>query len=81
MPQHDAPIPAGLDTIEAVRGPVRRLADRFGDRDPADIAIGALYAAHDLAMRSGLDPAAAIEWIRTAADEMERQLIEQQGER
>ena len=77
MPKHDTHTPAGLDTIEAVRRPIRRLVDRFPDREPIDVAIGALYAAHDLAMRSGLDKAAAIEWIRTAADQMERQLLEQ----
>ena len=75
MPNHDDPTPAGLDTIEGVRGPIRRLADRFPDREPIDVALGALYAAHDLAQRAGMTAAEAIEWLRTAADLMERQLI------
>lgn len=76
MPQHDAPEPDGLTTIEAVRGPIRRLADRFPDKEPIDVALGALYASHDLAMRAGMDAHDAIEWLRTAADLMERQLLD-----
>ena len=76
MPKHDTPQPAGLDTIEAVRGPIRRLADRFPDREPIDVALGSLYASHDLAMRAGMTPIEAIEWLRTAADLMERQILD-----
>jgi hypothetical protein len=77
MPKHDSPAPDGLDTIEGVRGPIRRIADRFPDREPIDVALGALYASHDLAMRAGMSAAEAIEWLRTAADLMERQLLAQ----
>ncbi len=76
MPQHDPKIPAGLETIEAVRGPIRRLVDRFPDREPIDVALGAVYASHDLAQRAGMSAAEAIEWLRSAADLMERQLLE-----
>lgn len=75
MPEHDKPEPDGLATIEAVRGPIRRLADRFPDREPIDVALGALYASHDLAMRAGMAAPEAVEWLRTAADVMERQLL------
>ena len=75
MPQHDEAKPDGLDTIEAIRGPIRRLVDRFPDREPIDVGLGALYASHDLAMRAGMNAAEAIEWLRTAADVMERQLL------
>lgn len=77
MPQHDDTTPAGLDAIEGVRGPIRRIADRFPDREPIDVALGALYAAHDLACRAGMTPAEGVEWICTAADLMERQLLDQ----
>ena len=77
MPKHDEQTPDGLATIEAVRGPIRRLADRFPDREPIDVALGALYASHDLAMRAGMSAAEAIEWLRTAADLMEAQLLAQ----
>ncbi|MBZ9650326.1 hypothetical protein K9B33_22605 [Sphingobium sp. 3R8] len=75
MPNHDPAIP-DTSAIEAVRGPIRRLAERFPDREPIDLALGALYASHDLAQRAGMDPHSAIEWMRTAADLMERQLLE-----
>lgn len=75
MPQHDQQQPAGVDQIEAIRGPVRRMADRFPGVEPIDIALGAVYASHDLATRAGMTPHQAIEWLRTAADVMERQLM------
>lgn len=77
MPQHDKNEPAGLQAIEAVRGPIRRLTDRFPQMPVIDVALGALYASHDLACRAGMTPVEAIEWLRTAADLMERQLLNQ----
>ncbi len=74
-PKHDDTAHEALATIEGVRGPIRRLAERFPDREPIDVALGALYAAHDLAQRAGMTPADAIEWLRNAADLMERQLL------
>ena len=40
-----------------------------------DVAVGSLYAAHDIAQRFKQDPFAAIEWLRTGLDLMERQLL------
>lgn len=40
-----------------------------------DAAIAAIYSAHDLAMHTGKSPAEAIEWLRTALDLQERQLL------
>lgn len=75
MPKHDEPLPDGLLAIEAVRGRVRRIADRFPAIEPIDVALGALYASHDLARRAGMTPIEAVEWLRTAVDLMERQLL------
>ena len=77
MPQHDDHPTDVAANVEAFRGPIRRLADRFPDREPIDVALGALYASHDLAMRAGMNAHDAIEWMRTAADLMERQLLAQ----
>lgn len=65
------------ETIEAIRGPIRRLAEHFPNKEPIDIALGALYASHDLAMRSGMDAHEATAWIGVASRMMERQLLDQ----
>lgn len=80
MPKHDDTAPE-TTAIEAIRGPIRRLADRFPHVEPIDVALGALYASHDLAMRAGMSPHDAVEWMRTAADLMERQLLERAAAR
>lgn len=61
--------------IEAVRGPLRRLPEKFPNFEPIDVALGALYGAHDLAQAAGMTPIEAVEWMRTAADVMEAQLM------
>lgn len=65
--------------IESARNVNRRAARlyRAAGVEPADVAIAAVYSAHDLAtdLHEG-DPAAAIEWMRTALDLMERQLLD-----
>ena len=38
--------------------------------------MASLYAAHDIAQNYKRDPFAAIEWMRTGLDLMERQLME-----
>ena len=43
--------------------------------EPIDAAIGAIYATHDVAMRAGMSSHDAIEWMRSATDMMERQLL------
>lgn len=63
-------------SIETVRACIRRLPERLPDREPIDLALGAIYASHDLAQRAGMNAHDAIEWIRTAADLMERQILE-----
>lgn len=75
-PKHDDTAHEAAATIEGVRGPIRRLAERFPDREPIDVAMGALFASHDLARRAGMSPIEAVEWLRTAADLMERQLLD-----
>lgn len=45
--------------------------------DPVDVAIAASYAAHDASQHTGRNPHDAIEWLRTALDLQERQLLEQ----
>lgn len=77
MPMHDETKSASVAIIETFRGPIRRLADQFPDREPIDVSLGALYASHDLAMRAGMTAHEAVEWLRTAADLMERQLLAQ----
>ena len=70
------PAQSETSAIEAVRASIRRLPDRLPGRETIDIALGALYASHDLAQRAGMSPHDAIEWQRSAADLMERQLLE-----
>ncbi|MFZ2996264.1 hypothetical protein [Sphingobium sp.] len=66
--------------IELCRRINRSAARQYEDRgiEKADVAIAAIYSAHDLAMdlHNG-DPHAAIEWMRNATDIMERTLLEQ----
>ena len=64
----------------AIRVPVLTLieAERV---QPIDAAIGAIYATHDLAMHAGMDGHTAVEWMRTATDLMERQLLERDAAR
>lgn len=68
---------ASLAAIETCRRINRSAAAEYLARGVRadDIAIAAIYSAHDLAMHDGRDPAGAIEWLRTALDVMERQLL------
>jgi hypothetical protein len=65
---------AHIDTFRALH---RRLGDlgKAKGVQPIDLAVSSMYATHDLAMRAGMDAHAAIEWIRTAADTMESQVL------
>lgn len=70
--------------MEPIRAAFRNATSKLaaaGRIEPIDAALGAVYATHDLAMRAGMDAHAAIEWMRTAADLMERQLLEHQAAR
>lgn len=66
-------------TIERCRSFLRKASTEISSRgvENVDVAIGAVYAAHDAAvvLHSG-DQQAAIEWQRTALDLMERQLLD-----
>lgn len=53
----------------------RKLIDGQGVR-PIDALVAAIYSTHDLASRVHGNPVAAVEWIRDAADTIERQLME-----
>jgi hypothetical protein len=68
-----------VKAIELCRGLNRKAADEYEKRGVSleDVAVAALYSTFDIAQRfKGGDPFAAIEWIRTGADLMERQLME-----
>lgn len=67
-----------LQHIEMCRRISRRAAEQFRAMgvEADDVAIAAIYAAHDLAMDTGRDPHQAIEWLRTALDLQEAQLLD-----
>lgn len=66
--------------IEICRRLYREAALKYAERGVPirDVAIAAIFSAHDLAMHSGLNAHDAIEWLRTATDVMERQILEGQ---
>jgi hypothetical protein len=68
-----------MKAIELCRDLQRRAAiecERHGV-SLEDAAVASIYASHDIAQRfNGGDPFAAIEWLRTGLDLMERQLME-----
>ena len=64
--------------IEATRNILRRAGQHIGqlkDLPPVDVALAGTYAAHDLAFDLTGDPFAAVEWLRTALDLLERQAL------
>ena len=63
--------------IDTWRKLTRSLATKLSQRgvEPADITIALAYALHDAATELTGDPMGAVEWMRTAADTMERQLM------
>jgi hypothetical protein len=67
-----------IKAIELCRKLNRVAAEEYEKRGISveDVSVAALYSAFDIAQRfKGGDPFAAIEWIRTGADLMERQLM------
>lgn len=66
-----------LKAIDVVRGLHRSLANQCYDRGitPGDIALGSLYAAFDIAEGAKGPGIAALEWLRTGLDLMERQVM------
>ena len=69
-----------IDRIELCRRINRKAAAQYQAHGvtPDEAAIAAIYSAHDLAMAMGHNPAEAIEWLRTALDLQEGQLLERQ---
>lgn len=67
-----------LQHIEMCRRISRRAAEQFRALgvEADDVAIAAIYAAHDLAMDTGRNPHEAIDWLRTALDLQEAQLMD-----
>ncbi|WP_155263729.1 hypothetical protein [Sphingomonas segetis] len=67
--------------IELTRDLCRRMAIECQARGISleDVAVASLYAAHDIAQNFRGDPFAAIEWMRTGLDLMERQLFANDG--
>lgn len=63
--------------IETSRRLMRSLIRKLTEKgvEPADATIAQAYALHDAATELTGGPVAAIEWMRTAADVMERQLL------
>jgi hypothetical protein len=67
-----------MKAIELTRDLCRRAAMECQARGISreDVSVASLYAAHDIAQNLKRDPFAAIEWMRTGLDLMERQLFE-----
>lgn len=68
---------SSLENIDRVRRLVRRVADECGNRGVTveDCAVGALYGTVDIAERHAGPGMGAVEWLRTAADMLEDQLM------
>ena len=70
-----------LKAIGMVRGLHRNLANKCFERGitPEDIALGSLYAAFDIAEGAKGPGIAALEWLRTGLDLMERQVMAEEA--
>lgn len=68
--------------IERVRELHRKLSQRASERGVSrqDLSIAALYAALDIGQTSEGDAFAAIEWMRTGLDVLERAMLERRAE-
>ncbi|MXP48432.1 hypothetical protein GRI43_13645 [Altererythrobacter luteolus] len=64
--------------IEMVRNLQRRLANECHAKgiSPEDIALASLYSAFDIAEGAKGPGLAAVEWLRTGLDVIERQVME-----
>lgn len=67
-----------LPVIDMCRRLNRKAADQYRAKgvEPIDVALAAIYSAHDIATVTHGNAHDAIEWMRTALDQMERQLLE-----
>lgn len=76
--QNETPLTDGeIAMIEMTRRLARSLITRLADggAQPTDIAIGMAYALHDAATELTGTATEAVEWMRTAADIMERSAL------
>lgn len=66
-----------MPILEMVRRLERKLHAQLIERgiDRLDVLIGAIYAAHALSTEQHNGPIAGIEWMRTALDTIERQVL------
>ena len=66
-----------MKAIELTRDLCRRIAIECQAHGISleDVSVASLYASHDIAQNFRGDPFAAIEWMRTGLDLMERQLL------
>lgn len=67
-----------VEAIELTRSLHRKLDAECERRGISleDVSIASLYATFDTAQRFNGDPHAAVEWLRTGLDLLERQLLE-----
>jgi hypothetical protein len=69
-----------LQAIEMCRRINQKAAAQFHQRGitSEDVAIAALYSAYDLAhVLNGADPVAALAWLRSGIEVLERQILAQ----
>jgi len=70
---------ASLARIEATRRVLRSALAKCGERGGAtveELAIGALYAAFDIAEQHAGMEAGAVEWLRTGCDMLEKGIMD-----
>lgn len=74
---------ASVERIEAVRRVLRRAAEKCSEKGATieEAAIGAAYAAFDLAERHVSPGQGAIEWLRTSCDVLEKGLLNGEARR
>ena len=66
-----------MSAIDLCRNINRKAANEYAARGvcPEDIALGAIYSAFDITEATKGQGVVAIEWLRTALDVIERQVI------
>lgn len=66
-----------MTTIDLCRNINRKAANEYATRgvSPEDIALASIYSAFDIAEAAKGPGVVAVEWLRTALDVIERQVI------
>lgn len=66
-----------LSAIDLCRNINRQAANQYASKgvSPEDIALAAIYSAFDIAEAAKGPGITAVEWLRTALDQIERQLM------